>query len=62
MGIDAYSNFGFTKVYQDKTAINAIDFLKTKVQLQSNSKGKGKLMIPFTSEKELERIIELLGL
>jgi len=30
-GIDAYSNFGFAKVYRDKTAGSAIDFLKTKV-------------------------------
>jgi len=30
-GIDACSNFGFAKVYTDKTAISAIDFLKTKV-------------------------------
>jgi len=30
-GMDAYSNFGFTKVYTDKTAIRAIDFLETKV-------------------------------
>ena len=47
---------------QQKIKDELTDFLKTKVQLQSNSKGKGKLMIPFTSEKELERIIELLGL
>jgi len=30
-GIDAYSNFGFAKVYTDKMAISAIDFLATKV-------------------------------
>jgi len=47
---------------QQKIKDELTDFLKTKVQLQSNSKGKGKLMIPFTSDKELERIIELLGL
>ena len=47
---------------QQKIKDELTNFLKTKVQLQSNSKGKGKLMIPFTSEKELERIIELLGL
>jgi ParB family chromosome partitioning protein len=47
---------------QQKIKDDLADFLKTKVQLQSNSKGKGKLTIPFTSEKELERIIELLGL
>ncbi len=30
-GIDAYSNFGFAKVYIDKKAESAIDFVKTKV-------------------------------
>lgn len=47
---------------QQKIKDDLTGFLKTNVQLQSNSKGKGKLTIPFTSEKELERIIELLGL
>lgn len=47
---------------QQKIKDELTDHFKTKVQLQSNSKGKGKLTIPFTSEKELERIIELLGL
>ena len=50
-------SFSQQKIKDDLTA-----FLKTKVQLQSNAKGNGKLTIPFTSEKELERIIELLGL
>ena len=31
-GIDAYSGFGFAKVYLDKKADSAIDFIKTKVQ------------------------------
>ena len=30
-GIDAYAGFGFAKVYTDKTALSAINFLKTKV-------------------------------
>ena len=30
-GIDAYAGFGFAKVYTDKTAVSAIDFLVTKV-------------------------------
>jgi ParB family chromosome partitioning protein len=47
---------------QQKMKDDLTGFLKTNVQLQSNVKGKGKLTIPFTSEKELERIIELLGL
>jgi ParB family chromosome partitioning protein len=47
---------------QQKMKDDLTGFLNTNVQLQSNAKGKGKLTIPFTSEKELERIIELLGL
>ena len=30
-GIDAYANFGFAKVYTNKKADSAIDFVKTKV-------------------------------
>ena len=30
-GMDAYSNFGFAKVYADKTAVSSIDFLVAKV-------------------------------
>jgi len=30
-GIDAYSNFSFAKVYFDKKADSAIDFVKTRV-------------------------------
>jgi hypothetical protein len=30
-GIDAYANFGFAKVYTNKKAESAIDFVKTKV-------------------------------
>jgi len=47
---------------QQKLQEDLIEFLRTDVQLQANSKGKGKLVIPFSSEKELERIAELLGL
>jgi len=47
---------------QQKIAADLSDFLNTNVQLQSNSAGKGKLTIPFAADKELERIIELLGL
>lgn len=32
-------------------------FFKTKVQLSCNEKGKGKISIPFNSDKELENII-----
>jgi len=50
-------SFSHQKLQDDLT-----DVLRTKVQLQANAKGKGKLVIPFASEKELERIAELLGL
>lgn len=53
------SNLTFTqlKIQEDLTNV-----LETKVQLQSNKKGKGKIVIPFESEEELERVAELLGL
>ncbi len=35
-------------------------FFRTKVQLTCSGKGKGKISIPFGSEEELERIIEIL--
>lgn len=35
-------------------------FFGSKVQLSCNSKGKGKISIPFDSEAELERIMEIL--
>ena len=47
---------------QQKIKEDLSDFLNTSVQLQSNSKGKGKLTIPFATGSELERIVELLGL
>lgn len=47
---------------QQKIKDDLSDFLRAKVQLQTGSKGNGKLVIPFSSEKELERIAELLGL
>jgi ParB family chromosome partitioning protein len=53
------SDLSFT---QQKIKDDLTGFFQTKVNLQSNSKGKGKLTIPFTSEKELERIVDLLGL
>ncbi len=34
-------------------------FFSTKVQLTCNDNGKGKISIPFKSEEELERIIEI---
>jgi len=47
---------------QQKIKEDLSEFLEADVQLESNSKGKGKISIPFKSEKELERIVELLGL
>ena len=35
-------------------------FFQAKVQLTCSDKGKGKIVIPFTSERDMERIIELL--
>ena len=37
------------------------DIFKTKVSIQRSKKGKGKILIEFYSDDELERIIELLG-
>ncbi len=34
-------------------------FFSTKVQLSCSSKGKGKISIPFNSEEDLERIMEI---
>ena len=53
------ANLSFT---QKKIKEDLSEMLSAKVQLESNDRGKGKLTIPFTSEKELERIVELLGL
>jgi len=53
------SNLSFS---QQKIKDDLTDFLKTKVEVSKNAKGKGKLVIPFTNENDLERIVELLGL
>jgi ParB family transcriptional regulator, chromosome partitioning protein len=53
------SNLSFS---DQKIKDDLSDFLKSDVQIQKNNKGKGKLMIPFSTEKDLERIVELLGL
>ena len=52
------STLSFTnqKIMEDLSNI-----LQTKVQIQKNKEGKGKLIIPFTTEDDLERIAELLG-
>lgn len=36
------------------------DLFKTKVQMTYSDKGKGKIILPFSNEEELERMIELL--
>lgn len=56
-GTAANLSFSQQKIQEDLK-----EFLNTEVQLQSNNKGKGKLIIPFTSETDLERIADLLGL
>jgi ParB family chromosome partitioning protein len=56
-GTNSSLTFTQQKIQEDLTS-----FLKSEVQLQSNSKGKGKIVIPFTSEDQLEKIVELLGL
>lgn len=35
-------------------------FFQTKVQLTCSDKGKGKIVIPFANERDMERIIEIL--
>lgn len=56
-GSNSSLTFSQQKIKDDLTS-----FLKTDVQLQSNAKGKGKIVIPFTTEEQLEKIVELLGL
>ena len=36
------------------------NFFQTKVQLTCSDKGKGKIVIPFANEREMEKIIEIL--
>lgn len=36
------------------------DFFKTKVELKRNNKGNGKIVIPFKSDEDLERILAIL--
>jgi ParB family transcriptional regulator, chromosome partitioning protein len=49
-------SFTNQKIMEDLSNI-----LQTKVQIQKNKEGKGKLIIPFATEDDLERIAELLG-
>ncbi len=63
------NNFGNSK--SSKTALtfshqkiqeDLASYLNTDVKLQSNNKGKGKITIPFSSEQQLEKLMELFGL
>ena len=47
---------------QERTREELADMLGTKVDLVVNDNGKGNIKIPFTSEEDLERILEALGL
>jgi ParB family chromosome partitioning protein len=53
------SNLSFS---QQKIKEDLTEFLKSDVELSKNAKGKGKLIIPFKDDDDLERITELLGL
>jgi len=37
------------------------DYFSSKIDLKRNTKGNGKIVIPFKSDEDLERIMELLG-
>mgnify|MGYP000464679702 CR=1 FL=1 len=39
---------------------NLRHFFGTKVQLKANEKGKGQIVIPFTSDEDLNRLLDLL--
>ncbi|CAG0975172.1 MAG: ParB/RepB/Spo0J family partition protein [Bacteroidetes bacterium] len=47
---------------QQKIKNDLSSFFKINVELSANKKGKGKIVIPFASEQELENIVELLKL
>lgn len=53
------NNLSFIK---QKIKDDLTEFLKTDIDLKTNTKGKGKLIINFNSEDDLERIVDLLGL
>lgn len=55
----AGSNLSFS---QQKLKEDLSNQLETNIKLQVNNKGKGKLVIPFKSEKQLEKIAEILGI
>lgn len=51
-----------TKVSEEYSILkeSLSQFFQTKVQLTCSDKGKGKIVIPFANEREMERIIEIL--
>ena len=55
----ASTNLSFSQI---KIKEDLSEFLKTKVEVNKSAKGKGKLVIPFIDENDLERIVELLGI
>ena len=45
---------------QQKMVYHLSKDLDTKIELKRNKKGKGKLIIPFNNDQDLERIIKML--
>lgn len=50
--------FNLPKEYED-LRIHLSEFFKTNVDFKRNNKGNGKIVIPFNSDEELERIIAI---
>jgi ParB family chromosome partitioning protein len=50
--------YGLPKEYED-LRIHLSDFFKTNIDFKRNNKGKGKIVISFNSDEELERIIAI---
>ena len=51
--------YGLTKEYED-LRVHLSEFFKTNIDFKRNNKGKGKIVISFDSDEELERIIAIL--
>jgi ParB family chromosome partitioning protein len=50
--------YGLPKEYED-LRLHLSDFFKTNIDFKRNNKGKGKIVISFNSDEELERIIAI---
>ena len=50
--------YGLPKEYED-LRIHLSEFFKTNIDFKRNNKGKGKIVISFNSDEELERIIAI---